>query len=149
MEITRRIPRNDLFRLHDHFNWLFDDFNTPVRKTGSTLAQGSLSPAVDIYERENILIIKAELPGIDKKDIHVDLKEKRLLLKAERHAETQEKDDKRKYYFRERMNGTYERSFQLPYAADPEKIKAEYTNGILRLEIPKPEEQKVRQITVH
>ena len=104
-------------------------------------------PAIDLSETENAMILKAELPGIDKKDISVDIKHRVLTVKGERNADHEVKEDK--YYRRERVYGKFERSFTLPASVDPEQIKADYNDGVLKIEVPKPAEQKPRQISVN
>jgi HSP20 family protein len=105
------------------------------------------NPVVDIYDNEDNIVIKAELPGIDKENINVDVKDGVLILKGERSSDNEVKKDK--YYRRERMFGKFERAFNLPADVDPDKIKADYTDGVLKIDIPKPEERKPKQITVH
>ena len=105
------------------------------------------NPTVDIYDNDEHIVIKAELPGIDKKDIVIDVKDGLLVLKGERSFDNEVKEEK--YYCRERMFGKFERVFRLPADVDPEKISANYKDGILKIDIPKPEEQQPKQITVH
>jgi HSP20 family protein len=95
---------------------------------------------VDIYENEDSVVVKAELPGVDKKDIKVDLKDGVLTLTGERSHEKEVNEDK--YYRKERAYGRFHRSFTVPAEIDPDKIKAEFKDGVLKVEIPKPEEQK-------
>jgi HSP20 family protein len=104
-------------------------------------------PTVDIYDNGEHLVITAELPGIDKEDIDIDVKNGVLTLKGERSSDNEVKEEK--YYCRERTFGKFERVFRLPADVDPEKISADYKDGILKIDIPKPEEQKPKQITVH
>ncbi len=108
---------------------------------------GRWEPAVYILDNKENIIIKAELPGVDKKDIKIDLKDHILTLKGERSYENEVKEDN--YYHRERTFGKFQRSFRLPLDLDPNKIKADYKDGVLRIDIPKPEEEKPKQITVH
>ncbi len=91
-------------------------------------------------------MIDAELPGIDKKDITVDVKGKRLTLGGERREDEEIKEENR--YRRERRYGRFERTFSMPFEIASETVTAKYENGILRLEIPKPEEQQQKQITI-
>jgi len=108
---------------------------------------GRWEPAVDILDDKDKIVIKAELPGVDKKDIKVDLKDHVLTLSGERSYENEVKEDN--YYHRERSFGKFQRSFRLPVNLDPDKIKADYKDGVLKIDIPKPEEEKPKQITVH
>ena len=102
---------------------------------------------MDIFDDSDKIVIKAELPGIDKKDISIDLKDRILTLKGERAADNEEKEDR--YYRRERTYGKFERSFTLPTGLNPDKIKADYQDGVLKIEVPKPQEEKPKQITIH
>ena len=90
---------------------------------------------------------KAELPGVDKKDISVDVKDGILTLSGERTYENEVKEGN--YYRKERAFGKFNRSFALPEGLDPEKIDADYKDGVLKIAIPKPEEKKPRKIAVH
>jgi HSP20 family protein len=105
------------------------------------------NPAVDVYDTDNTVVIKAELPGIDKKDLSIDVNGRVLTLKGERSGDNEVKEEK--YYRKERFHGKFERSFTLPDDTDPEKIQAEFKDGVLKIEVPKPEEKKPKQITVH
>jgi HSP20 family protein len=102
---------------------------------------------VDIYDNNDTLVIKAELPGVDKKDITVDVNARTLTLKGERATDNEVKTGD--YYRRERSFGKFERSFALPADIDPDKIKADFRDGVLKLNIPKPEAHKPKQISVH
>ncbi|MBN2124412.1 MAG: Hsp20/alpha crystallin family protein [Deltaproteobacteria bacterium] len=108
---------------------------------------GTWSPAVDVVDQEDRILIKAELPGVDKKDIHVELKNNVLTLEGERREEKETKEER--YYRKERFFGSFRRSFAVPEGLDPEAVKAEYKDGVLSVEIPKPEEKKTRKIAVH
>lgn len=104
-------------------------------------------PSADIYENEKDIIVKAELPGIDKKNIHVELKGNLLTLRGERSEdkEVNEENDLRK----ERVYGKFERTFTLPEEADPNAVKANYKDGVLTVTVPKTGTQKAKQITIH
>ena len=84
---------------------------------------------------------------VDKKDIEVDVKDRVLTLKGERSSDNEVTEDN--YYRRERCFGKFERAFNLPVDVELDKIKANYKDGVLEIEIPKPEEKKPKQITVH
>jgi HSP20 family protein len=102
-------------------------------------------PPVDIYETENGIVLAAELPGVVKEDISVEVKDNILTLKGERTANPNFKG--KKFYRHERCYGTFQRSFTLQYDIQPNLIKATFKDGVLEIEIPKPEEQP-KQITV-
>ena len=145
MNLIKVHPRRTLCPTEDPFR-LFDDFFTPL--TGFKAAGDDVNPpTVDIYDRDDKIVIEAEMPGFDKKDIHVDVKGKLLTLAGERKRDEEVKE--KKTYRRERYYGKFERSFNLPFEIDPDTIAANYTKGVLALEIPKPKEQKTKQITIN
>ncbi len=147
MELIRWNPMRDVLGLRHQMNHLFDNVFRPVVRGDSRLSMWNWNPTVDIYDNDKNIIIKAELPGIDKKDIVIDVKDGVLTLKGERSFDNEVKE--KKCYCRERTFGKFERAFRLPAKVDPEKISADYKDGILKIDIPKPEEQKPKQITVH
>ena len=125
-------------------------FSNPYWLTGrmdDDTNMGRWNPAVDLYEKNDHFVIKAELPGVDKKDIAIDLKDRVLTLSGERSHENEVK--KENYYRKERSYGKFQRAFTLPADVDSDKIKAEFKDGLLQIEIPKPEEQKPKQVTIH
>ena len=147
MQLVRWNPNRELFNWHDRVNRLFDGAFSPAVFGNEEASMWGWNPVVDIFENDDHIVIKAELPGIDKKDIQVDVKDRVLTLKGERSTENEVEEDH--YYRRERSYGKFERSFTLPAYVDSEKIKADYKDGVLQLEIPKPEERKPKNITVH
>jgi HSP20 family protein len=104
------------------------------------------APAVDIYETENELVLKADLPDVDLKDIDVRVENQTLTISGER---TFEKKDTTKGYHRiERNYGSFVRSFSVPNSFDTENIAAEFKNGVLSVTLPKKEAAKPRQVKV-
>jgi HSP20 family protein len=124
-------------------------FNEPFFRSGDDdeLSMGTWSPAVDMFDDDDKIVIKAELPGMDKKEISVDIDNRVLTLSGERNYDNEVKEEN--YYRRERSTGRFKRAFNLPADVDADQIKADFKDGVLRVEIPKPEEQKPKQITVH
>jgi len=98
------------------------------------------TPMVDLYEKEGSLVVKAELPGLKKEEIEVELQQGDLVIKGERKAETEVKEES--YYRMERSYGTFFRRIPLPFEVKPEMIKASYTDGILEVHIPMPKVEK-------
>jgi HSP20 family protein len=144
MDLIRWNPLREALSLHDQMNSLFG--GSLLRGEGGV--SGILNPAVDLYEEDDKLVVKAELPGIDKKDISVDLQNGVLTLRGERRHESEEKNG-RNVYRREMSYGKFVRSFSLPQDVEPDKVKAEYANGVLTIEVPKPETRKPKQIKVN
>ena len=147
MELIRWNPARDMFSFRHQMNHLFNDVFRPVVRGDEELFMWNQYPTVDIYDNDEHIVIKAELPGIDKKDIVIDVKDGVLTLKGERSSDNEIKEEK--YYCRERTFGKFERVFRIPADVDPEKIRADYKDGILKIDIPKSEEQQPKQITVH
>lgn len=147
MELMRLAPTNELRRFNRLLTHFFDEpFFPPEREVAES---GTWAPSVDIYDTKDAFMIKAELPGVDKNDIKVDVDGRLLTLRGERKTETETGGQDTSYYRREMFQGVFERTFTLPEAVDPATIKAEYKDGVLHLEVPKPEERKPRQIEIH
>ena len=146
--------RLDLWKPFKGFDVFYDDFDRFFGEAGKTLArrglgdiEGSWTPRVDIYEEDNNYVMKAELPGVKKEDIKVDIKDNVLILKAEKKFE--KKVEKENYISLERNYGTYTRNFTLPENMDTDHIKASFKDGVLELTLPKREEIKPREIKVN
>jgi len=139
------VPRaSNAGRLFDGF---LDDFFTPVMSSvAPKILQENLSLKVDIYEKDNAVIIDAELPGIEKEDIFVDTRGRLVTLGGERKSDDEIKEENS--YRRERRYGKFERTFNLPFEVNVDNVKATFNNGILKLEIPKPTEEKPKKITI-
>ncbi|MGD2188005.1 MAG: Hsp20/alpha crystallin family protein [Desulfobacterales bacterium] len=104
-------------------------------------------PPVDIHVTDGAIIVQAELPGLKKEDIEIEIKENILTLKGERTEEKKEIKEEN-YYRQERRSGKFHRSFTLPAVIDPGKIVASYKAGVLEVKISKPEEQRPKQIDI-
>ncbi len=117
-----------------------------VAEGDEDLMRGAWAPAVDIHDTGEGFVVTADLPGVKKEDIVIDLKDGTLTIKGEKKFE--EKVPKENYIRIERSYGRFVRSFSLPNNVDAEKIKATFNNGILDLQIPKKEEAKPKQITI-
>jgi len=139
MELMRWNPTKDLFDIRSRFDSLFENF-FPTRNAANGESLWNWNPSVDVYDNEDHIVIKAELPGVEKDQIAIDLQGRVLTLKGERAAENEVKEEN--YYRRERSHGRFERSFMLPVETEPESIKAEYKDGVLNIRLPKPEEKK-------
>ena len=106
----------------------------------------SWSPSVDIFETENEIVIKAELPGMASKDIDIKLENNVLVLRGERHFEKEAKNEN--YHRVERSYGNFSRSFALPAFVDELKVRAEYKDGLLKIMLPKKELAKAKEIKI-
>ena len=125
----------------------FDDPFMRLGRMADDDSMGMWNPAVDLYEKDDHFVIKAELPGVDKNDIKVDLKDRVLTLSGERTYDNEVKEEN--YYRKERSYGKFQRAFRLPADVDSDKIKAEFKDGVLQVEVPKPDEIKAKKVTIH
>jgi HSP20 family protein len=144
LTITRRDPFRGLAALHEQLNRLFDDPFFRIQPSDSALT--AWSPAVDIYETENELTLKADLPGLQEKDLDVRVENNMLTIRGERKWEKNVSEDN--YLRVERSYGSFSRSFSLPSTVNTDAIRAEYKNGVLEVHMPKREESKPRQVKV-
>ena len=145
-----RLPFRDLGSLQERMNRLFDESFRGIAPGPGTEEDwalgGSWAPPVDIYEQEGNIVLKAEVPGVDPKDVDILVENNVLTLRGERKFD---EDVKKESYHRvERSYGTFTRSFTLPNVVDADKIKAEHKDGVLRVTLPKKEEAKPRQIQI-
>ena len=141
--ITRR-DQSHVLTLQNEVNRLFEDNFTRERSGHADLA--TWAPPVDIYETENELVVKAELPDFQDKDIDVRITNNTLTIRGERKFEKDVKEDN--YLRIERAYGSFVRSFSLPNTVSSENIRADYRNGVLTLHMAKREESKPKQIKV-
>jgi HSP20 family protein len=121
-------------------------FNDALERTGEESSLTAWAPSVDIYETEHELVVKADLPEVDPKDLDIRVENNILTIRGERKFE---KNVSEENYLRvERSYGSFARSFTLANTVNSEAIKADYQNGVLKLSIPKREEAKPKQIKV-
>lgn len=142
--ITRWEPFRGVATLQDQINRLFSD---AFERTGEESNLSAWAPSVDIYETEHELVVKADLPEVDPKDLDVRVENNVLTIRGERKFE--KKVNEENYLRVERSYGTFARSFTLASTVNSEAIKADYENGVLTLTIPKREEAKPKQIKVN
>lgn len=147
MNLVKWNPWREMSTLPNRFNRLFDDPFFSIGRMDDDSGLGMWNPAVDLYEKDDHFMIKAELPGVDKNDIKIDLKDRLLTLSGERTYDNEVKEEN--YYRRERSYGKFQRAFTLPADVDSDKIKADFKDGVLQIEVPKPEEKKAKQVTIH
>ena len=128
---------------------LIDEMDRFAREMWDTwrpfILEHSLVPHTDIYEEKDQLVMKTELPGIDKKDLDISLEGDRLTMKAEKKEEIKEEAT---HHTRERYYGRYFRSVTLPYPVKADNISATFDNGVLELRLPKAEEVKAKKIEI-
>ncbi len=142
MTLARWTPWQELENMNHQLSHLLDD--SPFGAAGET---GQWAPKVDIRETDDALLVQAELPGIDKKDVHLEVKDGVLTLSGERRYE---KDVKEENVHRvERAYGSFSRSFSLPSNVDANKVNAGMKDGVLEVRLPKRESAKPKAITIH
>lgn len=147
MQITRRRTR-----MPDPFfdeNGLMDAFFRRMQTPSATPLTGEdrgWRPAVELTDRGDAFVLTAELPGVKRDDIEVDLEENVLTLRGSKEQEEEEKNER--YFAWERSYGSFERSFTLPRSVIPEKIEAEFADGVLTVHLPKKKEARGRSIEV-
>ena len=146
MAMVRWEPVRDLLTLQEKMNRMFEGSYRGTNEEDWALG-GSWAPAVDIYEKDGNIVLKAELPGVDPKDVDVRVENNLLTLRGERKFDTEVKRDN--YHRVERSYGAFSRSFTLPNVVDTGNIKAEYRDGVLHMTLPKREEAKPRQIQIN
>jgi HSP20 family protein len=145
MAIIRWDPFRDLVTLRERMNRLFED-TFIGRGEEKELVSSTWSPSVDIRETDKELILTAEIPGVEEKDIDIEVEDNTLTIKGKREIEKETKEEE--YHRIERSYGSFYRSFTLPAYVQQEKIKAEHENGLLRITMPKKPELKPKKVKV-
>ncbi len=141
------LPSRDVFEpfgsLRRDMERLFENFSRDLGWGGPAAGGAGEVPRIDVSETDSELRIEAELPGVDEKDLEIVLSDGRLTIKGEK---KQEKEEKRKdYHLVERSYGSFARSIGLPFAAEPDKVKASFAKGVLTVTVPKPAEVKAKE----
>ena len=145
MAVVRWTPMGPLRSFQEEMNRMFNEF---FRSGGEEAGWGlrTWAPPVDIYETDDALVLKAELPGVSKEEVSIEIHHNTLLLKGERKGEAEVKEDQ--YHRVERAYGTFQRSFVLPTLVDQEHVQATYKDGVLELRLPKSEAAKPKRIAI-
>jgi HSP20 family protein len=130
-------------RREDLFGRFFDD---PFALTTDFFSERSWFPRMDVSDRKSDILVEAEIPGMEKKDIDVRLNGRRLIISGERSWDREEKEQD--YICCERSYGSFHRALELPADVDESKIEAVYKNGILKLVLPKTKESQTRSIDI-
>jgi len=132
--------------LQNEMNRMFDQFFRGWDLSGFGPETGMWTPSVDLAETEENVIVKAEIPGIDPKEVDISIQDNNLIIKGEKKEEKEEKG--KNYYRMERSFGKFSRSVELPSTVDTNNVSAECKNGVLEIKLPKKEELKPKQIQV-
>jgi len=141
--IIRWEPAREMMTLREAMDRLFDDaFTRPL-----SLNNGNWSiPAVDMYQTDNEVVVKAALPGIKADEVQINVTGEVLTLKGETKHEEEKKE--KAYHLREQRWGSFERSIVLPTEVVADKAKADFENGVLTITLPKAEEVKPKSISI-
>lgn len=141
-------PWGSLEELRREMDRLFDDVvgrrALPGRR--EALEERVWAPTVDVFDKGNNLVVRAELPGVEKKDVKVTVEGDVLSIRGEKREEEKVKDEN--YYACEQCYGSFSRSIYLPVKVEPGKIKADFKNGILDITLPKAKEAKPQEIEI-
>jgi len=143
MALVRWEPMRELSTLQSEMNRLFSGF---FDEQGQGNGSRRWAPAIDVFEREDAIVLKADLPGLDEDDVRIEVNDNVLAIAGERRSEAQE--EKSGYYRVERSYGAFARSIVLPEGVDPEKIEADFDRGVLEVTVPKPEQRQPRRISI-
>jgi HSP20 family protein len=143
--ITRWDPLKDMVSIRDEIDSLFNSFFSRAPSEREEL-EGLWYPSINIEESKDNVIVTAELPGMKKDDIKVTISEGKLTVSGERNFEKEEKD--KTYHRIERRYGSFRRAISLPTEVKSDKAKATYEQGLLKIEIPKSEKVKPKEIGI-
>lgn len=146
MAIIKWSPAHEVASLQQGINRLFEDvFSQPGSYDADTM--GAWRPFVDIVDTQTAILFFVELPGIAKNDVAIEVKDNVLSIQGERLVDSSIGNGR--YYRSERVFGKFGRSFALPAMIRSDNIKATFKNGVLKISIPKPEEEKPRQVSIN
>src|SRR5207302_4592008 len=138
MVITRWDPFRELTTLQNRVNSLLQDYGRSNQEELTT--SGSFIPAVDVYEDDHKVVLKLEVPGVKQEELDVQVENQTLTVRGQRTFEKEEKEEN--FQRIERRYGSFSRSFTLPVTINTESVKADYENGVLKIELAKREEAK-------
>ena len=146
MAVIRWTPFRELTTMQERMNKLFEDVMKSPHRSDEGLSNPNWAPAVDIYETDKEIVMKAELPEMQEKDIEIKVEDNILILSGERKMEREVKEEN--YHRIERAYGSFTRSFSLPDDADGDKVTANFKDGVLRVQVQKSEKARPRAIEV-
>jgi HSP20 family protein len=141
--VVRRGSNDPFTALQREIDHLFQDFTRGWPAFGTT---SELTPSMDVTETDKEIEITAELPGLEEKDVQVNVADNILTIKGEKRAEKKEKD--KNYRLFERSYGSFSRTLELPAGVDPDAIKANISNGVLKVTVPKPAPAQVKKVEI-
>jgi len=136
--------------MRSDFDRLFEQMRAPWGVDLTSGLGADIAPSIEIQAKDDHIEVTAELPGVDEKDVELELHDDLLTLKGEKKTEREEKDEKSGRVFSERSYGSFARTVRLPYAPDADKVKASFDKGVLKITAPRPQElaPKSRKIAI-
>jgi HSP20 family protein len=146
MAVARWTPMAHLLPLQQEMNRVFDQFFRGGNGGEVSWGQYTWAPPVDIYETDDALVLTADLPGVPKDAVNIEIHQNTLMLRGERKPAAEVPADR--YHRAERAYGPFQRSFVLPTLVDQEHVQASYHDGVLELRLPKSEAAKPRRIAI-
>ena len=146
MAIARWTPMGHLQSFQDEMNRMFNQFFRSGTGEEGSWEQRTWAPPVDIYETDDALVFQADLPGVAKDEVSIEVHNNTLILRGERKHDAAVTEDH--YYRVERAYGPFQRSFVLPTMVDQEHVQASYHDGVLELRLPKSEAAKPKRIAI-
>ncbi|MFL5897026.1 MAG: Hsp20/alpha crystallin family protein [Solirubrobacterales bacterium] len=146
MALVRWDPAREMDALQSDVNRLFDGFFGRHQGTAASGASRRWIPPMDLVETEDSLVLRADLPGMDREDISIEVKDGVLTVSGERRAQHEEKREG--YHRVERSFGRFSRSLELPKGIDPASVGASFEKGVLEVRMPKPEERRPTRIEI-
>jgi HSP20 family protein len=145
MAIVRYDPVREIDSLQGEVNRLFDGFFG----TGTGGRNGSVSrwiPAMDLVERSDEFILRADLPGMSEDQVSIEIKDNLLTISGERRSDHEEEGES--FYRAERAFGSFTRTLTLPEGVEPDAVKAKFADGVLEVRVPKPAERKPHRVAI-
>jgi len=146
MTLSRWDPFRDMTSLQERMNKLFEDSLMRSRTSDQEFPMGSWSPPVDIFETDDKVVLKADLPGIDQKDIDLRIEDGVLILRGERKFDKEKSQED--FHRIERAYGSFHRTFRLPGSVDQSQVLASHKDGVLEVVLIKKADTRPRQIKV-
>jgi HSP20 family protein len=145
MDLVQWRPFREVSRLRSEMDRLWDEYFGPGRRAFQPMEEAWM-PAVDVSETADKVTVKAEIPGMEAKDIEISMVGDTLTIKGEKKVEREEKDEN--YHMVERSYGSFSRAMKLPAVVEADKVEATYKNGVLTVVLPKKEEVKPKAIEI-
>lgn len=139
--VIRREDRDPFESLQNEMNRMFGRFGIPV-----AIGEARF-PALDVTEAADAVEISAELPGVSRDDVSIELTRSGLVIRGEKKREEERKEEGA--YLLERSYGSFVRTVPLPFEAEPDRVEAKFKDGVLKIRVPKPEEAKAAPKTIH